>query len=247
MRTLQVFAFALLLAPSQLWATPFNVTYTFTGSPGNQVGEAVDSNPIGALFSDITRGPGLVPAAGVDSMNSSGWTTGSSIDPNDYYEWTITPLAGFALDLTEFDINFQRSETGPLSLDMRNSLDGFGAFRLLVTVVDNTANHGVGVSSPLGLWDVVDITAPVTFRIYGFDAEDASGELRLGVKAGEEADFLPSELFMTVDITETATEVPEPASLVLFGTGVAGLFAKRRHSSRNDVIASERTSTPAKN
>jgi hypothetical protein len=87
----------------------------------------------------------------------------------------------------------------------------------------------------------------VTFRIYGFDAEDASGELRLGVKAGEEADFLPSELFMTVDITETATEVPEPASLVLFGTGVAGLFAKRRHRSRNDVIASERTSTPARN
>ena len=87
----------------------------------------------------------------------------------------------------------------------------------------------------------------MTFRIYGFDAEDASGELRLGVKAGEEADFLPSELFMTVDITETATEVPEPASLVLFGTGVAALFVKRRHRSRNDVIASERTSTPARN
>jgi hypothetical protein len=233
MRTLQVFVLALLLAPSQLWATPFNVTYTFTGSPGNQVSEAVDSNPVGALFSDITRGPGIVPASGVDSMNSSGWTTGSSLDPNDYYEWTITPLAGFALDLTEFQINFQRSETGPLSVDVRNSLDGFGAFRLLITVVDNTANHGVGVSSSAGLWDVVDITTPVTFRIYGFDAEDASGELRLGIKAGEEADFLPSHLFMTVDITETPTEVPEPASLVLFGTGVAGLIAKRRHSSRN--------------
>jgi PEP-CTERM motif len=248
MRTLQILAFALLFAPSQLWATPFNVTYTFTGSPGNQVSEAVDANPIGALFSDLTRGPGIVPAAGVDSMNSSGWTTGSSLDPNDYYEWTITPLAGFALDLTEFDINFQRSETGPRSVDLRNSLDGFGAFRFLVTVGDDTANHGAGVGpSVVGIWDVDDITAPVTFRIYGYDAEGASGELRLGVKAGEEADFLPSELFMTVDITEAATEVPEPASLVLFGTGVAGLIAKRRHSSRNDVIASERTSTPAKN
>lgn len=234
MRTLQVLALALLLAPSQLWATPFNVTYTFTGSPGNQASEAVDANPIGALFSDLTRGPGIVPAAGVDSMNSSGWTAGSSIDPNDYYEWTITPLAGFALDLTEFDINFQRSETGPRSLDVRNSLDGFGAFRLLITVGDDTANHGVGAGNGSGaMWDVDDITTPVTFRIYGFDAEDASGDVRLGVKAGEEADFLPNHLFMTVDITEAATEVPEPASLVLFGTSVAGLIAKRRHSSRN--------------
>ena len=209
MRTLPVFALTLLLAPSPLWATPFNVTYTFTGSPGNQVSEAVDSNPIGALFSDITRGSGIAPASGVDSMNSSGWTTGSSLDPDDYYEWTITPLAGFELDLTEFFVIFQRSETGPRSLDVRNSLDGFGAFRLLATVGDDTANHGVGAGNgTTAMWEVDDITAPVTFRIYGYDAEDASGELRLGIKAGEEADSLPSHLFMTVDITEAPTEEP---------------------------------------
>jgi len=236
MRTLQVLAFALLLAPSPLWATSFDVTFTFTGSPGNQLNEPVDANPVGALFSDLTRGSGILPATGADSMNSSGWTTGSSLDPNDYIEWTITPLTGFTLDLTEFDVNFQRSETGPRSLDVRNSLDGFGAFRLLIGVGDDTSNHGVGAGNGTSaMWDVDDITAPVTFRIYGYDAEDASGELRLGVKAGEVGDFLPNNLFMKVDITETAAAVPEPATLVLFGTGVAGFIAKRRHMSRNHV------------
>jgi PEP-CTERM motif len=41
---------------------------------------------------------------------------------------------------------------------------------------------------------------------------------------------------MTVDITETATVVPEPATLVLFGTGAAGFIAKRRYRSRNRPV-----------
>jgi len=226
MRTLQGFALALLFAPSQLWATPFDVTYTFTGSPGNQVSEAVDGNPTGALFSDITRGPGIVPAAGVDSMNSTAWTTGSSIDPSDYYEWTITPLVGFAIDLIEYHSTHLRGEIGPRTFEVRNSLDGFGAFRLKVATNGEQTIIGGGTQTDSGMWDVADLTAPVTFRIYAFDAEDASGEFRLGV--GEDADPLENKLFMTVDITEKVWEVPEPATLVLFGTGAAGFMAKRR-------------------
>ena len=38
------------------FATSFTATYTFTGSPGDQVSEPVDANPVGALFADLTRG-----------------------------------------------------------------------------------------------------------------------------------------------------------------------------------------------
>ena len=190
MRTLQILAFALLFAPSQLWATPFNVTYTFTGSPGNQVSEAVDANPIGALFSDLTRGPGIVPAAGVDSMNSSGWTTGSSLDPERLLR--VDHHAACRFRARSHRIRYQLPALGNRTAQRRRAEQPrcFGAFRFLVTVGDDTANHGAGVGpSVVGIWDVDDITTPVTFRIYGYDAEGASGELRLGVKAGAEATF----------------------------------------------------------
>jgi hypothetical protein len=59
-----------LAVPVVTTATPFTTTYTFTGSLGNQVSEPVDSNPVAATFSPITRGPGVSPVAGLHSINS---------------------------------------------------------------------------------------------------------------------------------------------------------------------------------
>src|SRR5439155_13329872 len=97
-RTLPAVLALSLASASPAFAAPFIVTYTFTGSPGTQASEPVDANPVGAIFADITRGPGLTAEIGQDSINSSGWTTASTFDANDYYQWAITPQPAYELD-----------------------------------------------------------------------------------------------------------------------------------------------------
>jgi len=112
------------------FALPFTATHTFTGSPGNQASEPVDINPLGATLSDITRGPGVNANAGMHSINSNDWTTGATPDlPNDYYEFTITPLAGYELDVTDFPFTSRRSGTGPPNVEVRSSLETIGTIR----------------------------------------------------------------------------------------------------------------------
>jgi hypothetical protein len=83
----------------------------------------VDSNPVGAVFSDITRSSGIIANGGMNSINSRDWTTGATFDPNDYYEFTITPNAGYELDANEIFITFRSSATGPDVFQLRHSLN----------------------------------------------------------------------------------------------------------------------------
>lgn len=213
-----------LSLPTAAFAAPFTATYTFTGSPGNQASEPVDANPVGALFSAITRGPGVVASAGIDSINSSGWTTGAAIDVNDYYEFTITPSANFALDVTELAFTFRRSATGPRSFEVRNSLDGFADAFWNIELGDSAQNFRVTSSNPFGYNGSLDLTTPVTFRIYGFRAEAEGGTFRLGIANGEVNDDLPANL----EVGGQLDPVPEPATLLLIGAGLTAMRLRRR-------------------
>jgi hypothetical protein len=102
-----------LVVADPAFAAAFTVTYTFIGSPGTQLSEPVDSEPVGALFTDITRSPGVIAIAGMNSINSRAWTTGVSPDLlNAFYEWTITLDPGFAFDVTSLAFTFRSSATG---------------------------------------------------------------------------------------------------------------------------------------
>lgn len=213
---------AALCIPALAFAAPFTATYTFTGSPGNQASEPVDANPVGALFSAITRGPGIAAVAGMHSINSDGWTTGATIDVNDYYELTITPAANFELDLTSLDLTFRRSATGPREFELRSSLNGFATPVAGASILDETSNHRLG----FGLFGFVDLTSAVTFRIYAFAAEAAGGTFRLGIALGDIGDSLPANL----EIGGNLDAVPEPATLILIGAGLTAARLRRRRS-----------------
>jgi hypothetical protein len=215
---------AALSLPALSLASPFTVTYTFTGSPGNQVSEPVDANPVGALFSAITRGPGIAPIAGMNSINSDGWSTGFAIDLNDYYEWTITPSAGFELDVTDLEFSMRRSGTGPRLFELRNSLNGFATPFGSASIADVTDNIRLGFNVPGGFNGSLNLTSPITFRIYGYGAEGPLGTFRLGIALGEVAESLPANLVVGGDLAEA----PEPTTLLLLGAGLSALGLRRR-------------------
>ena len=172
---------------------------------------------MGALFSDITRGSGISPEAGANSINSFGWTTGAGVDLNDYYEFTITPDANIAMDLTNLTFTYRRSGTGPTMLEIRSSRDGFATAFAGVDNLNDTSNHRTG----FGLFGFNDLQSAVTFRIYGFAAGGAAGTLRLGLSG-------TSTLVNNLQVSGQLDPIPEPATLLLIGAGLSALRLRRR-------------------
>ncbi|GEM_PF-716769 len=160
------------------------VRYDFTGATGDQAAQAASFavGPISA--SDLTRGAGLTPNLGGNSINSSGWTTALAIDADDYYEFTLSPTAGFSLSLDRISFAERRSGSGIRNFQIRSSLDNFatGLDSVPAIVPDDTMvrQQSFALNNTfLGLTD------PVTLRLYGYAAEASGGTWRLENYTGE--------------------------------------------------------------
>ncbi len=149
------------------------------GQPGNQA-FTPPVNPLPGLISaasNLTRGSGIsAPTTGAaNSITSTGFViNGTSADPNEYYEFTVTPPTNSSLTLTEIVGNWQRSGTGPQTAELRVTISGVETF-LNTAAIPATAT---GFSFTLGT-TVENIITPITFRIYAFGGTNAAGTFRL--------------------------------------------------------------------
>jgi hypothetical protein len=116
-------AFVLLSAPAA--RADVLALYDFTGQPGDQAAQPPAAPSPLAVASAITRGPGITPNAGDNSINSRTWTTTTTPAPDDYYQFSISPLAGVPLHFTSLDYTDRRSLEGPTAVQVQFSLDGF--------------------------------------------------------------------------------------------------------------------------
>lgn len=166
---------------------------------------------------------------GINGINDFAQFTGS-LDPAKYYEVTLTPQAGYTLDLDTISFTVQRSSTGIRSYSVRSSLDGYAA-NLSASISPANGNLGVGANNDfqylldslsnaqggslvtLGApFDV--LSAPVTFRFYGWNAEGTGGTFSID----------------TVIYSGTTTAVPEPGAIAfLAGFGILGLMMSARN------------------
>jgi len=191
---------------------------------GSFISVGASANPnAGGRFSFTSQ-----PTGGVNGVDDFAQFTGS-LTPTAYFEVAITPLSLIELQLDTISFTVQRSGTGIRNYAVRSSLDGFAA-NLPASV--NPANANLAVGSVNEFQWVLDsvttaqngslitlgapfanLTSPVTFRFFGWNAEGSGGTFSL-----DNVTFSGS----------TRGSVPEPSALALIGLALATLALRCR-------------------
>ncbi len=156
--------------------------YATSGLSGTTAPTAVSPSNVAAnvTFSNLSRGTGLTAVATTNAFNSSSWQTASTLTiagNTDYYEFTVTPNAGYQFSASELRVGLQRSGTGPSQAELRSSLDSYAStIGSAITVSASLTTSTIDLSSISGLQNQ---NSAVTFRIYGYSASNTAGTLRI--------------------------------------------------------------------
>lgn len=165
--------------------TAANVTFGTFSAAG------VSTNPnAGGRFSFTSWGTGASTVAPFDNYASY---TGS-ISLTQYYNVSVTPAVGYAINFNKIYFNVRRSGTGVRNYAVRSSIGGYAA-NLPASVVPtntnlavipsdiffwafdatSTANDQRGSTISLGGPSFQNVTTPVSFRFYAWNAESTGG------------------------------------------------------------------------
>jgi hypothetical protein len=142
----------------------FNNTTTGTGGPYNTVAAAAFSAGI----------PTVAYNGGAEYFGENGWPAGG-VNTNAYLQFSLTPNAGYQLDLTDVTLRIRRSNTGspvgsgPTQWSLRSSVDGF-----TTDIASGTLTHVYNVFT-VNLTGFYHLYSTVTFRLYGYGVSISSG------------------------------------------------------------------------
>lgn len=213
----------LLLVRCSVWA----ITWDFTSGdgspadlPGNITGGTLTAGnlrPGSDLAFNTTTACTLPGSSGThNAAVKTVVSTTLDLGISSFFEFTLTPLAGYGIEATSLSFNTRRTANGPTMVSLRSSLDNFltsqGGGSL--TTTDWTA---INVST-LGLSGLVG--DPVTFRIYGAPSASATT-----------ATWRIDDLVLNATAVKPMSGVPDTSAptALLAGLSLAGLlFVHRR-------------------
>lgn len=228
-----------LLTTGQLKAQNFTALYDF-GSVNSTSGRT-DPTPVPTIaglacgsFTAFGTGLSANPNAS-GRFSFTGWDLGASnglntftgsINLGKYYEVTLTPQAYYSLDLDSITFTLQRSGTGIRQYSVRSSIDGYAAnLRAVIepanddlqVVATNVFQVSDGTSSLENGSKIdtlyKDLSSPITFRFYGFNAESSGGTFSID----------NVRFYGTTTLSPTAPNInPSTANLNFPATGAGG-------------------------
>jgi len=170
----------------------------------------------------MSRGPGLSPSAAGNSFSATGWDTTTA---DDYFEFGFDVAPGYIASLDDLIIGTRSSGTGPGTIGVFTSLDGFSTSLASIAQVGTAFSNSVIDLSALG-----GITGSFRVRLMELGNTNANGTGATGSGGTfRVADYLDqSGAFIDTQFTGSVALVPEPSSVVLVGLGLVGLMVARR-------------------
>lgn len=214
-----VFASAIAAATATIASADVITSYINFGQPGDQIASPTGTVAPNVSALPLTRGAGLNPNVGANSLNSAGWNGGN---PDDYITFGFTVADGYRVNLESLFFGGRSSGSGPGDLGVFSSLDGFAAPLHTYTQTGTAfTNNAIDLSALSGL------TGAVEFRIYATSDRRADGTFGIS-SAGtyRVGDYSDGAVFSEFRFEGRVKVIPTPGAAALLAVG--GIFAARR-------------------
>lgn len=151
------------------------------GNLGTETSKVSSFNDANLTTSNLVLGSGVTPIGNANRLGGQDWfdagdtaagtTLAESVTGNDYIQFTVTPNSGFYFSLTSFVFAWDRSGTGPNSVALRSSIDGYGSNIGVVSGLPASQSTG----NTIAISGISTITTATTFRLYGYGATGTAG------------------------------------------------------------------------
>ena len=175
---------------------------------------------------------GITPAANSNRLGGSGWfdtgnsnpsTLANAIAGNNYIQFVVTPNSGFSFTPTSFVFNWDRSSTGPSSVTLRSSADGF--------VSDLGTVSGIVASAfatnTITITGLSALNVATTFRLYGYNATATTGTAGLDINSN----------VVNVQLNGTTASYSTSPVIAVSGTPLSALSSTYGTASSNTTFS----------
>lgn len=187
-----------------------NSTAPTSGSPSNfSISDFSIGNSFGSVSAPVTASSASNYTGASGSSNfGNAFRIGAlntSSGGSGFFEFTITPSAGYTVSLSQFDFGVRSTTTGAQTLALRSSSDTYSSDLFSVAVVNNSSwslkTNSVSFQSAND--------SAVTFRLFGYGGTGSPTSGTINTRIDD------------VSLTITATAVPEPSTWAFIGISSA--------------------------